>query len=95
MLPNQTSVSHQLKSLVSRISTGVFSGCLLDVLERKKQDKTPDAYCFLVRMMQLRPGPRIRRANIESKTIDTSHLGAVNVVGPGHCSDDWPQVRPT
>ena len=57
-------------------------GVLLDILERKKRDIFPNACGFLVRMMGLRPGPGIRRTDVESKTINTSHLGAVVVAGP-------------
>ncbi len=55
---------------------------MLDILERKKQDKSPGTNGFLVRMMELRQGPGIRRTNVESKTIDSSDLGAVDVAGP-------------
>jgi hypothetical protein len=55
---------------------------MLHILKRKKDQKSPRTYGLLVGMIELRPRPGIRRADVKSKTVDAGHLGAADVVSP-------------
>jgi len=55
---------------------------VLDILKRQKQREAPKTNRFSVSIVELCSSPRIRRANVESETVNSGHLGAVDVLGP-------------